>query len=118
MLAHSTAEAVCRRYGPERSLRVQYEQFADDPATTLGAVASLIGVKAPTPGPSPWVPTELPAAHGPDGHGRFSRGEIVLRKDEQWTTERPAIYRFVVALPRYRLLRPVARSGRSQGGFA
>jgi sulfotransferase family protein len=117
MLAHSTAEAVCRRYGPERSLRVQYEQFADDPASTLGAVASLVGVKAPSPGPSPWVPTELSAAHGPDGHGRFSTTEIVLRKDERWTTELHAIDRFVVGLLAYPLLRRYGYSVRSKRGL-
>lgn len=105
ILAHRMAEAVCRRYGPERSLRVQYEQFADDPAPTLGAVASLVGVPPPSPGPSPWVPTELPAAHGPDGHGRFSATQIVLKTDERWTTELPAIDRLVVALLAYPLLR-------------
>lgn len=105
ILAHRAAEAVCRRYGPERSLRVQYEHFADDPAPTLGAVASLVGVPPPSPGPSPWVPTDLPVAHGPDGHGRFSSTQIVLKRDERWTAELPAIDRFVVALLAYPLLR-------------
>jgi sulfotransferase family protein len=105
VLAHRAAEAVRRRYGPERWLRVQYEEFADDPGPSLGAVASLVGVAPPSPGPSPWIPTNMPVVHGPDGHGRFSTTQIVLKRDERWTTELPAIDRFLVALVAYPFLR-------------
>lgn len=114
MLANLTAEAVCRRYGPGRSLRVQYEQFADDPASTLRAVEAMIGSASRFSGSSPWVPTDLPVAHGPDGHGRFGTTQIVLKKDERWTTELRWIDRGLVALFAYPLLRRFGYSIRSK----
>jgi len=107
-LSHLASEAVRRKYGPERSLVVRYEELVDAPDESIKALARLVGVSAPTMDVSPGVPIDLPMAHGPDGNGRFHATQLVLKLDDQWKKELHPIDRFLTTVFAYPLLR---RSG-------
>lgn len=98
------AEAVRRRYGPRRSILVRYEEFADDPGAVIGSVARL--VEAPDPGRlAAGVAIDVGVGHGPDGNGRFTATQVVLRRDDAWKTELHPLDRALATLITYPLLR-------------
>lgn len=113
-LTHLACEAIRRRYGPERSLVVRYEEFADAPSLILLAASRLVGVPPP-PSRLPYgVPIQVGAAHGPDGNGRFGATQVVLKRDDLWQEQLHPIDRFIVALLAYPLLRRYGYSFRSR----
>jgi hypothetical protein len=111
------AEAVRRRFGPQRSLVVRYEQFIEAPSQTLAAVSRLVSVGPPKSQLSAGIAIEMPAAHGPDGNGRFSAGTIILQKDVRWEKELHPFDRFLVTLIAYPLLRRYGYPIRPRGRY-
>jgi hypothetical protein len=104
VVTQMAAEAVRRRYGPERSVLVRYEEFADDPTPVLRTVARLVGVRASEPVPVGQA-IEVGVGHGPDGNGRFKDPYVVLRRDDAWRTELHPLDRTLITLVTYPLLR-------------
>lgn len=104
-LSHFASAAVRRRYGPERSLVVHYEQLVDAPDESVRAVARLVGVSPPNMELSPGTPVDLPIAHGPDGNGRFRATQLVLNLDDQWKEDLHPIDRSLTTVLAYPLLR-------------
>jgi hypothetical protein len=79
------------------TLRVRYEDFTADPASTLGRIAAFAGLPAPPPGNPPptagvlgtdeaghwWA--ELTATHTASGNPmRFATGRVRVRQDDTW----------------------------------
>jgi hypothetical protein len=79
------SEAVLRRAGPARSLRVRYEDFVESPAATVERTRELVGE---TGGPSPFVDERtvtLGVNHTIAGNpSRFSTGTLVLEDRSEW----------------------------------
>ena len=79
------SEAVRRRYAPERSLLVRYEDFVAHPQRTLGEIVRVVGEKA---GEFPFVSDKtatLHPNHNVSGNpSRFETGSVSLRIDDEW----------------------------------
>lgn len=87
MLRQITFDSIRRRYGPDRSLLVIYEQLMEDPNQVLEAACRLLGEDIPADKLQLGVPLQMPEVHGPDGSGRFSPTQVVLRADDRWRRE-------------------------------
>lgn len=84
-LRNLTAEVVLRRWPPERTARVRYEDLCADPRATLGRLLDLVGLgDRPLPlGDDRTVMLE--PTHTVGGNpGRMTRGEIEIRPDRDW----------------------------------
>lgn len=90
-------EAVRRRAGRGRFIRLRYEDLVADPANALRAAAGLVGEQ----------PEKLPLREGHTAllgvnHGvmgnpsRFTTGEVELREDREWVPALPPAARRVV----------------------
>lgn len=78
-------EILCRRVGPQRSIRVRYEDFVADPHATVGKIVALVGEKADDQsGMRPLSPQ-----HQVAGSRHRMQRSIVVRKDEKWKNEMP-----------------------------
>ncbi len=79
------SEAVRRRYAPERSLLVRYEDFVAHPQRTLGEIVRVVGEE---PGEFPFVGEKtaiLHPNHSVSGNpSRFETGSVSLRIDDEW----------------------------------
>ena len=104
---HLTNEAIRRRYGPDRSIVLRYEELIEDPRGIVEAVAKLVGQPSPVVNLAPGVPIRVPEVHGPDGskRRRFVTNEIVLQLDTRWQQELNPVDRFLVTLLTFPLLR-------------
>ena len=104
---HLTNEAIRRRYGPDRSILLRYEQLIEDPRGTVDAVAKLVGLPSPVVNLAPGVPIHVPEMHGPDGskRKRFVTTEVLLQLDTRWQRELHPVDRFLVTLLTFPLLR-------------
>jgi hypothetical protein len=104
---HVTNEAIRRRYGPDRSIVLRYEDLVEDPRNTVEAVAKLVGQPSPVVDLTPGVPIPVPEVHGPDGSKRlrFVTNEVVVQLDTRWQRELHPVDRFLVTLLTYPLLR-------------
>lgn len=81
-----------------RSIRVRYEDFADDPAASLRAVARLLGRPFDPAGILSGPRTlRLPALHTVSGNpSRFSTGDVAVRRDDAWRERMPRRQRLLV----------------------
>lgn len=93
------AEAVCRRLGAGRSLRVPYEEFASDPNQTLTRLAEAVGE------PNGRLPfDEIQRAHLGVNHtvggnrNRFESGAVEIRPDTRWVGGMSSFDRRLVTL--------------------
>ena len=79
------SEAVRRRYGPERSLLVRYEDFVAHPQRTLGEIVHMVG-EGPREFPFVGAKTAtLHPNHSVSGNpSRFETGSVSLRIDDEW----------------------------------
>jgi hypothetical protein len=104
---HVTNEAIRRRYGPDRSIVLRYEELIEDPRGIVEAVAKLVGQPSPVVDLAPGVPIHVPEVHGPDGSKRlrFVTTQVVLQLDTRWQQELSSVDRFLVTLLTYPLLR-------------
>jgi hypothetical protein len=97
------SEAVLRRAGAERSLRIRFEDFIAAPRTTVEAARTLLGEGE---GPSPFVDERtvtLGVNHSIAGNpSRFATGTLVIEDRSEWRTAQSGLDRFLttlVALP-------------------
>jgi hypothetical protein len=102
-------EALLRRRLGDRYLRVRYEDFAESPRQTVGAICSLLGEPdAVLPFHDEHLvrfsPTHTIAGNPP----RSSRGELRIRPDDEWRVQmdrraqRLAMLAAAPLMPRYR----------------
>jgi hypothetical protein len=93
-------EAVRRRAGRGRSLRLRYEDLVADPESTLRTVAGLLGERPDRLPVSRSKVAALGANHGVMGNpSRFLTGEVELREDVEWrAAQSPNDRRIVTAL--------------------
>lgn len=97
------ADAVIRRYGSGKSLRLRYEDFISNPGDVLKAIANLVGE---SPAELPFVSertVHLRGNHTVSGNpSRFKVGMVELRDDDEWKVNQAGLDRIVVtslALP-------------------
>ncbi len=115
---HLTNEVIRRRYGPDRSILLRYEDVIEDPRAAVEAVAKLVGQPSPVVHLAPGVPIHVPEVHGPDGskRKRFVTTEVVLQLDTRWQRELHPVDRFLVTLLTFPLVRrygyPIRTPGR------
>jgi hypothetical protein len=98
MLRHLTFDAIRRRYGRERSFVVVYERLMEDPNPALRAACRLLGAREPERPLRAGLPIPMPEVHGPDGNGRFTPTQVVLREDDRWRSELHPLDRALVTL--------------------
>lgn len=97
------SEAVLRRAGAERSLRLRYEDFVAAPRATVDATRALMGEDG---GNSPFIDERTVALginHSIAGNpSRFSTGVLVLKDSSDWREGQSRLDRWVataIALP-------------------
>jgi hypothetical protein len=79
------SEWVCGQLGPERTIRVRYEDFVADPRATLGRIASLIGIDLADVADAAASGKPMQAGHNIGGNRTKKSGTITLRPDaEEW----------------------------------
>lgn len=79
-------ELLCRRIGPERSIRVRYEDFVQDPRRTVNQILALVGEKpeVPVAGIAAFVPQ-----HQMAGSRHRMQKSLLLQEDDKWKREMP-----------------------------
>jgi hypothetical protein len=79
------SEWVCGQLGPERTIRVRYEDFVADPRAMLGRIASLIGIDLADVADAAASGKPMQAGHNIGGNRTKKSGTITLRPDaEEW----------------------------------
>ncbi len=104
---HLANEALRRRFGPDRSIALRYEDMIGDPTGAVGAVAKLVGLPSPLERLAPGLPIRVPEVHEPDGsrRRRFETDRIVLELDTRWHRELEPVDRRIVTSLTLPLLR-------------
>ena len=119
MLRQLTFDAIRRRYGKERSFVVVYERLMEDPNPALRNICRLLGEHEPTGELQPGVPLTMPEVHGPDGSGRFTPTQVVLKVDNRWRSELHPVDRLLMTFLTFPLLRrygyPILTNRASRG---
>jgi hypothetical protein len=83
-VAHNLAsEWVCARLGPERAMRLRYEDFVADPQAALGRIGSLIGLDLAGVAQAASSGEPLLAGHNIGGNRTKKSGYVTLRPDAQ-----------------------------------
>lgn len=81
------AEGVCRAAGPERSLRLRYEDLVADPASIVATIAGAAGLVERDP---PAAVAARVSRHMVGGNAlRFSPAPVEVRADHEWTHVMP-----------------------------
>ncbi len=78
------AEALRRRYPPQRWLHVRYEDFAAHPRATLEQILAFVGVRAATPFTDDRTAQLRPNHIVAGNPSRFTTGEVTIRSDDAW----------------------------------
>ena len=91
------AEALRRRYPPDRWLHVRYEDFAARPRDTIEKVLAFVGASAPTPFTDDRTARLNPNHIVAGNPSRFTTGDVTIRRDDAWTREMPPRDQRVVA---------------------
>ncbi len=76
-------EWVCIRLGPERTMRLRYEDFVADPEAALERIGSLIGLDLTEVASAASSGEPMRAGHNVGGNRTKKSGTITLRPDEQ-----------------------------------
>lgn len=84
-MVNLAAERLCRRVGPDRSIRVRYEDFVDNPRGTIGRIVALVGE---TPSCAPDLAPFEPQ-HQVAGSRHRMQKSIEMRPDDKWKREMP-----------------------------
>ena len=74
---------VCARLGPERAMRLRYEDFVADPRAALGRIGSLIGLDLAGVAEAASSGEPLLAGHNIGGNRTKKSGYVTLRPDAQ-----------------------------------
>jgi hypothetical protein len=77
------SEWVCARLGPERAMRLRYEDFVADPQAALGRIGSLIGLDLAGVAQAASSGEPLRAGHNIGGNRTKKSGYVTLRPDAQ-----------------------------------
>ena len=77
------SEWVCSRLGPDRAMRLRYEDFVADPEGALGRIGSLIGLDLGDLARAASSGEPMHAGHNVGGNRTKKSGTITLRPDEQ-----------------------------------
>lgn len=112
------ADALRLLLEPERSVLMRYEDFVNDPRSTIETVCRLVGEQ---PDRLPLVDERTVRLHlnhtAAGNKGRFKTGDVRLKDDDAWTTEQQRLERWLTTtlafplLPRYGYeLRPRSRA--------
>ena len=115
MLRQLTFDAIRRRYGKERSFLVVSERLMGDPNPALRTACRLLGEHEPAGELQPGVPLPMPEVHGPDGSGRFTPTQVVLRMDNRWRSELHPFDRVLMTFLTFPLLRRYGYPIRTKG---
>jgi len=85
-MVNIAAELLCRRVGAERSIRVRYEDFVDDPRGTIARVVALVGEAPHLPATdlAPFTPQ-----HQVAGSRHRMQKALTIRGDDKWKREMP-----------------------------
>lgn len=85
-MVNIAAELLCRRVGAERSIRVRYEDFVDDPRRTIGQIVALVGEAPHLPATdlAPFTPQ-----HQVAGSRHRMQKALTIRGDDKWKREMP-----------------------------
>ena len=85
-VAHNLAsEWVCARLGPERAMRLRYEDFVADPEAALGRIGSLIGLDLAGVAEAASSGEPMRAGHNIGGNRTKKSGYVTLRPDaREW----------------------------------
>jgi hypothetical protein len=83
------AEALRRRYPPDRWLHIRYEDFAARPRATIEEVLAFLDVKAATPFTDDRTALLHPNHIVAGNPSRFTTGEVTIRTDDAWRREMP-----------------------------
>src|SRR5215212_1151726 len=77
------SEWVCARLGPERTMRLRYEDFVADPRSALERVGSLVGLDLSEVAAAAASGRPMQAGHNIGGNRTKKSGTITLRPDAQ-----------------------------------
>jgi Sulfotransferase family len=91
------AEALRRRYRPDRWLHIRYEDFAARPRDTIQEILDFLDVSAATPFMDARVARLHPNHIVAGNPSRFTTGEVTIRTDDAWMREMPRGDQRVVA---------------------
>ncbi len=78
------AEALRRRYPPQRWLHIRYEDFAAHPRATLEQILAFVGMRAATPFTDDRTAQLRPNHIVAGNPSRFTTGEVTIRSDDAW----------------------------------
>ncbi len=78
------AEALRRRYPPQRWLHIRYEDFAARPRATLEQILAFVGAPAGTPFTDDRTARLRPNHIVAGNPSRFTTGEVTIRSDDAW----------------------------------
>jgi hypothetical protein len=80
-------EWVCARLGPEKTMRLRYEDFVADPEGALDRIGSLIGLDLTDLAQDASSGKPMHAGHNVGGNRTKKSGTITLRPDvQEWRT--------------------------------
>jgi hypothetical protein len=90
-MAHQAALGLRRVLGPERYLRVNYEEFTSDPDSTMQRVAVFLAVGFR----ADWASAGAKVEHRFAGNRNRTDTTIVVRDDNEWRTRLPLAARLL-----------------------
>jgi hypothetical protein len=100
------SEAVLRRAGARRSLRIRYEDFVASPRATVDDARALLGERG---GPSPFIDERtvvLGVNHSIAGNpSRFSVGTLTLEDRSEWRQAQSRVDRWITTAVAFPFLR-------------
>lgn len=111
LIVNLATEALARKLGRGRSLRVRYEDFVASPSGTLRRIVELAGEQQETLADG--ISAPLRPCHQVAGSRHRLQKELRIKADERWRSEMPATRQWAVALCCAPLLRRYGYSWRS-----
>jgi hypothetical protein len=84
------AEALCRRLGPERCVRLRYEDFTTDPEAALRRVGGTLGLDLGRLGAALRQGDAIAPGHQIAGSRLRMGGPVRLARDDAWRSDMPA----------------------------
>jgi sulfotransferase family protein len=100
------AEAVARRAGEARFMRLRYEDFVASPREMIGHVAEFVGEGSADLPFSDQRTGSIGINHTVSGNPtRFMKGQVTIRVDDEWIRNQAAIHRWSTTIMSWPLLR-------------
>jgi hypothetical protein len=89
MLFNVATEALCRRLGPERCIRIRYEDFTADPEATLARIGSFLDLDLRETAAALKRGASIATGHQIAGSRARMTEAIRLMQDNSWTVDMP-----------------------------